>query len=78
MKKKTGFETVEELKEAIDLMRSRQNSKFKIYGLMTMGAIRTEDFEASAIVSFRELKSARELINMPELKLSMGMSQITK
>lgn len=72
---KSGFETVEELKEAIELMKSHQSSKFKVFGLMTMGAIRTEDFEVSAIMSFRELKRARESMNMPELKLSMGMSQ---
>ena len=42
---------------------------------MTMGAIRTDNFESSAIVSFRELKQAREKMMMPELKLSMGMSQ---
>ncbi len=72
---KSGFESINDLKEAIDLLISHKSPKFKVFGLMTMGAIRTEDFEASAIMSFRELKKARELINMPELKLSMGMSQ---
>ena len=40
-----------------------------------MGAIRTDDFAASALTSFRELKQAREWLQLPELKLSMGMSQ---
>jgi uncharacterized pyridoxal phosphate-containing UPF0001 family protein len=42
---------------------------------MTMGAIRTENFEASAVLSFRELKNTREKLEMKNLKLSMGMSQ---
>ncbi|MBC7712059.1 MAG: YggS family pyridoxal phosphate-dependent enzyme [Rhizobacter sp.] len=72
---KSGFETIEELKKSIDLINSLKNSKLKVFGLMTMGAIRTEDFVASAIMSFRELKNSREKLEMKDLKLSMGMSQ---
>ncbi len=72
---KSGFDSLEELKVAIDLIESSKVSKLKVYGLMTMGAIRTENFEASALVSFRDLKTAREKLGMKHLKLSMGMSQ---
>lgn len=72
---KSGFEHLDDLKEAIELIESQKDSKLKAFGLMTMGAIRTENFEAAAIVSFRELKQAREKLSRPELKLSMGMSQ---
>ncbi|MBY0413442.1 MAG: YggS family pyridoxal phosphate-dependent enzyme [Bdellovibrionales bacterium] len=75
---KSGFESMEELKEALELLNSRKNSKLKLYGLMTMGAIRTTDIKGAAIASFKELKTIRDLLtkkyNLPELKLSMGMS----
>lgn len=72
---KSGFENFNELQESIELVKSLKDSKLKVYGLMTMGAIRTDDFAASALTSFRELKQAREWLQLPELKLSMGMSQ---
>ena len=72
---KSGFESIEELMEGMSLINSLKNSKLKVLGLMTMGAIRTENFETSAIMSFRELKNARAQIGNPDLKLSMGMSQ---
>lgn len=77
---KSGFETSDDLKIAIDLLLSRPNSKFKVAGLMTMGPIRTEDFEAAAAKSFKDLKAialkmeTRCNLKSP-LKLSMGMSQ---
>ena len=72
---KSGFETVDELKEAIDELSSHKDSKLKVYGLMTMGAIRTDNFEESAIKSFKNLKEVRKILGLPDLKLSMGMSQ---
>jgi pyridoxal phosphate enzyme (YggS family) len=72
---KSGFESFEELKESIDLVQGLENTKLKVFGLMTMGAIRTETFETSAIHSFRELKIIREKLGLKDLKLSMGMSQ---
>ncbi|MDD4974184.1 MAG: YggS family pyridoxal phosphate-dependent enzyme [Bacteriovorax sp.] len=77
---KSGFETAEELNRAIDLLMSRGNSKLKFYGLMTMGTIRTTEFEAEAMRCFRDLNLiARNLEKAhglkEKLKLSMGMSQ---
>jgi len=76
---KSGFETIDELYPAVDLMLSRKDSKFKLHGLMTMGPIRTEDFEADARKCFKALahvqKTLAERYHLNDLKLSMGMSQ---
>ena len=75
---KSGFESMEELDEAVELLLSRKNSKYVFYGLMTMGAVRTTDIKGAAIKSFQELKLIRNNIlkkyKISELKLSMGMS----
>ncbi|MFA6239167.1 MAG: YggS family pyridoxal phosphate-dependent enzyme [Bacteriovorax sp.] len=77
---KSGFETAEELKLAMELLLSRASAKLKLTGLMTMGTIRTREFEAEAVKCFRDLgviahnlETAFGLKN--RLKLSMGMSQ---
>ena len=77
---KNGFETAEELDAAIKLLKSRTHSKLKIYGLMTMGTIRTQDFEAEASRCFRDLAMIAHNLEKNHgfsspLKLSMGMSQ---
>lgn len=76
---KSGFESLEELSEAVMLMKSKKDSKLKLHGLMTMGTIRTENFEEDAKKSFQALKSVRKSLcdkyQLSELKLSMGMSQ---
>lgn len=76
---KSGFETLEELSEAVALMNTKKDSKLKLTGLMTMGSIRTENFEADARKSFQALKRVRETLSdkyhLTDLKLSMGMSQ---
>ncbi len=72
---KSGFETAEELKEAVIFLKAQKHSKLKAFGLMTMGAIRSDDFEASAIKSFKDLKNTRDFVGDAALKLSMGMSQ---
>jgi pyridoxal phosphate enzyme (YggS family) len=76
---KSGFDTVEEIAEAIEFLLTKKKSNLVCYGLMTMGSIREEDFEEAARKSFRELKVARDYLSvrfsLPNLKLSMGMSQ---
>lgn len=77
---KSGFESSEDLHMAINLLQGRGPSKFKFYGLMTMGTIRTDAFETEAARCFKDLASiARSLEDKyhlkSKLKLSMGMSQ---
>ncbi len=77
---KSGFESAEELNHAIDLINSRTHTKLKFFGLMTMGTIRTDNFEAEALRCFKDLKSVASKIEKERslkssLKLSMGMSQ---
>lgn len=76
---KSGFETIEEMTEAIALLKNSPSTKFKIHGLMTMGSIREENFEDAALACFRDLKSAKNKVEsdlgLSGLKLSMGMSQ---
>lgn len=75
---KSGFDTVEEIAEAIELLLTKKKSNLVCYGLMTMGSVREENFEEAARKSFKELKVARDYISerfgLPNLKLSMGMS----
>ena len=79
-KEKSGFENKTELKEAIDLMLSKKDSKIVLHGLMTMGSIRSSNFEEAAHSSFLQLKKMRDDLQNEyggpsPLKLSMGMSQ---
>jgi hypothetical protein len=75
---KSGFESLEDLERAIEILL-KEKSPFKLKGLMTMGTMRTETFETEAKRCFSELKELRDAIqkkySLPELKLSMGMSQ---
>ena len=77
---KSGFLNAEDLKMAFDLLRKQKGSKYKLIGLMTMGSIRTSDFEQEASRCFRDLNSIartmEETYHLKEkLKLSMGMTQ---
>jgi hypothetical protein len=76
---KNGFDTVEEIAEAMEFLLSKKKSNLVCYGLMTMGSIRSDNFEEAAKKSFHDLKVARdflaERLNLKDLKLSMGMSQ---
>lgn len=77
---KSGFESAEELHMAINLLLGKGYSKFKLYGLMTMGTIRTEKFEAEAERCFKDLATIARSVEdkyslKAKLKLSMGMSQ---
>ena len=73
---KSGFLTVDELYEAINLVKS--NPKLNFMGLMTMGTIRTETIEAEASRCFSDLVNLKNQIeknfHLENLKLSMGMS----
>jgi PLP dependent protein len=73
---KSGFEDYANLKNSAVLIPA--NSKIKLQGLMTMGTLRTEDFEAEARRCFKELHTLKEKLgselNM-KLETSMGMSQ---
>lgn len=64
---KSGFFDLEQLSEAYN------SASDKVYGLMGMSKLRTDNLEKSADECFKKLKSFRDQIN-PNLKLSMGMS----
>ena len=76
---KSGFESWEELCSAVELIQHKKESKLKLHGLMTMGSIRTENFEESARKCFQELVRIKGALidkyHLNDLKLSMGMSQ---
>lgn len=74
---KSGFENYEDLKKAADLIRY-QNSHLKLVGLMTMGTLRTENFENEARRCFQELNQIKKKLEFDTkipLLTSMGMSQ---
>jgi len=73
---KSGFENYEELKSASLLLSKTQH--LKLSGLMTMGTLRTHDFEAEARRCFSELHNLKEKLQSElglKLQTSMGMSQ---
>lgn len=73
---KSGFEDYESLKKATLLFPAQ--SKVKLYGLMTMGTLRTENFEGEARRCFQELNQIRDRLSQElscPLQTSMGMSQ---
>jgi len=73
---KAGFEDYADLIDAAKLLPA--DSKIKFYGLMTMGTLRTEDFEGEARRCFKELNTIREKLSKDlstPLQTSMGMSQ---
>jgi pyridoxal phosphate enzyme (YggS family) len=73
---KGGFTDINELDEAV--LNIQKHDGFYLQGLMTIGKIRTEDFEASAKESFTilsELKDKLDETHGVSLELSMGMSQ---
>jgi pyridoxal phosphate enzyme (YggS family) len=73
---KSGFEDYASLKAAASLISA--TSKIKLQGLMTMGTLRTEDFQSEAKRCFHELNELKDKLSqelgMP-LETSMGMSQ---
>jgi pyridoxal phosphate enzyme (YggS family) len=74
-KEKSGFETWAELRTSAEMLKA---SELKFAGLMTMGTLRTEDFETEARRCFHQLHELRirleKEMNM-KLATSMGMSQ---
>lgn len=67
---KGGFEDASELETAVGLIQ--KSSKFNFQGFMTIGKIRTENFELDARASFEKLVKLKE--KFPDAELSMGMS----
>lgn len=78
-KEKNGFISIESLKEAIDIYRKARPKCLKLVGLMTMAAIRTDQYEDDAKSSFTKLANIKKQIESeyPDLflNLNMGMSQ---
>ncbi len=73
---KSGFEDYASLKEAALLLSSQ--SKIKLLGLMTMGTVRTDDFETEARRCFKDLNRNKNQLSSDlskPIKTSMGMSQ---
>jgi pyridoxal phosphate enzyme (YggS family) len=75
-KEKSGFESYEELLSCG--RRLLKEKKLKLFGLMTMGTLRTDDFENEAQRCFQELNSLKQKLEADlkiPLQTSMGMSQ---
>lgn len=73
---KSGFETYTELLESAEFLVKAK--KLKLVGLMTMGTLRTENFEAEAGRCFQDLIVEKDKLQAElgiKLKTSMGMSQ---
>lgn len=73
---KSGFETYHELESAAET--ALRSNKLVLAGLMTMGTLRTEDFEREAGRCFQELQVEKQKLEAElniKLKTSMGMSQ---
>jgi pyridoxal phosphate enzyme (YggS family) len=68
---KSGFSEFAEIEEASSLLKSES---FYLQGLMTIGKIRTDDFENDAKACFLRLNEYKERLNSDDLELSMGMS----
>ena len=78
---KHGFncDAYDELAAAANLVSRMDKSKFYLAGLMTMGKIRTDNFEKDARLCFKKLARTNNTLKrdfeLPPMKLSMGMSQ---
>ncbi len=73
---KSGFETYHDLEAAAECALKARN--LKLAGVMTMGTLRTENFEREAGRCFQELVVEKKKLEAElevELKTSMGMSQ---
>lgn len=73
---KSGFETYTDLKSAAEMALTAK--KLKLAGVMTMGTLRTEDFEKEAGRCFQDLRVEKEKLEAEfniKLETSMGMSQ---
>lgn len=76
---KNGFKSYDDLKLAIKCFVNAGASHLKFAGLMTMAAIRTDDYDSDAKKSFELLSQIKEQArnDFPNLdfKLNMGMSR---
>jgi pyridoxal phosphate enzyme (YggS family) len=73
---KSGFETYTDLRSAAEMALNAK--KLKLAGVMTMGTLRTEDFEKEAGRCFQDLRVEKEKLEAEfnvKLETSMGMSQ---
>lgn len=74
---KSGFESDDDIYEAVAL--TMQNDHFFLQGFMTIGRIRTENFEEDARECFESLVRLKEncasKFKLSHLELSMGMTQ---
>lgn len=74
---KSGFETFAELRTAAEAIHQSEN--LILEGLMTMGTLRTEDFEGEARRCFQKLNELKTRLEsemkLKALSTSMGMSQ---
>ena len=76
---KSGIENYDELSMIINFILANPHPKLHFQGLMTMGAIRTDNFEQDAKYSFEKLAKIRKKViseySVPDnFLLSMGMS----
>lgn len=72
---KSGFESFDAIKQAVSAILSQEN--YFLQGLMTIGKVRTDDFEIDACVCFEKMKNYKEILDKEfgvSLELSMGMS----
>jgi len=73
---KGGFTSLADVQDGVEILSTSQT--FRLQGLMTIGQIRTEEFELAAKKCFKKLgeyKQRLDKVNGLELELSMGMSQ---
>ena len=73
---KSGFETQADIDKSVEKLLGQK--LWKLTGLMTIGSIRSDDFEASAKASFKKLNDLKADLDHRYdlvLELSMGMSQ---
>lgn len=73
---KSGFETYTDLRTAAEA--ALQGKRLRLQGLMTMGTLRTEEFEKEAARCFQDLQVEKKKLEAEfgiELETSMGMSQ---
>ena len=78
---KSGFGSLDDVYEALRFIEEREKEKTSpsFLGFMTMGKVRTENFEQDAAQSFESLVKLRDSVlndfHFKDLKLSMGMSK---
>lgn len=74
---KSGFSSIEEVREALDYFDTCNTSNLEFAGIMGMGKIRTNNFEEEAFNIFKKIYNLKETIESERgesLLTSMGMS----